>query len=246
MIISQAGVDLIKTFEGLRLLAYQDDAGVWTIGYGHTEGVKSGDVISEVQAESYLLKDIDEAAQAVLRLTKQGLTQGQFDALVSFVFNLGQGAYARSTLLKTINTGDFEGACFQFSRWVKVRLPSGEMVTSNGLVRRRAAECEMFSRSSSPEYMGGPISPSRVREERDSLKQSRTVKAGGGAVIGAVTAGGTTALSKAEKLTASLSESVDWFDHALAGLYVFGIVLAIGGGIYAIYCRRDDWLKAGK
>jgi spore coat assembly protein SafA len=137
--LSQNGLDMIKGFEGLRLSAYQDSAGVWTIGYGHTGNVKPGDRITQAQAEDLLQKDTAWAQQAVRDQVKVPLTQGQFDALTSFTFNLGAGALEKSTLLKKLNAGDYAGAQAEFGKWVHA---GGQVL--QGLVRRRAAEAELF------------------------------------------------------------------------------------------------------
>ena len=143
MRLSEDGLELIKRHEGLRLKAYRCPAGMWTIGYGHTKGVKRGMVIANVHAERFLEEDVQDAEEAVNRLVEVPMTQGQFDALVSFVFNLGIGAFSRSTLRKRLNDGDFCAAAEQFGRWVygsqgkqKVKLP--------GLVARREDERALF------------------------------------------------------------------------------------------------------
>lgn len=139
MQISKAGLDLIKQFEGLYLKAYRCPAGVPTIGYGHTAGVAMGQTITQQQADDYLRRDVRQFERAVERLVKVPLTQGQFDALVSFAFNLGEGALAQSTLLRLLNAGDYAGAAAQFDRWNKA---GGRVLP--GLVRRRAAERALF------------------------------------------------------------------------------------------------------
>ena len=139
MQISKAGLDLIKQFEGLYLKAYRCPAGVPTIGYGHTAGVAMGQTITQQQADDYLRRDVRQFERAVARLVTVPLTQGQFDALVSFAFNLGEGALAQSTLLRLLNTGDYAGAAAQFDRWNKA---GGRVLP--GLVRRRAAERALF------------------------------------------------------------------------------------------------------
>lgn len=138
---SEAGKIFIKEKEGLRLEAYRCSAGVLTIGYGHTGGdVDPGMKITPEQAEVYFLKDLENKAERyVNRYVKVKLTQGQFDALVSFTFNLGAGNLLKSTLLKLLNTGDYAGAAEQFERWTK----SGGKITP-GLVKRRREEKEMF------------------------------------------------------------------------------------------------------
>lgn len=139
MQISKAGLDLIKQFEGLYLKAYRCPAGVPTIGYGHTAGVAMGQTITQQQADDYLRRDVRQFERAVARLVTVPLTQGQFDALVSFAFNIGDGALAQSTLLRLLNAGDYAGAAAQFDRWNKA---GGRVLP--GLVRRRAAERALF------------------------------------------------------------------------------------------------------
>ena len=139
MEVSQAGLELIKEFEGFRSNAYRDSVGVATIGYGHTKGVRMGDVITRAQGEAFLLGDTQDAQEAVERLVTVPLTQNQYDALVSFTFNLGSGNLASSTLLKKLNDGDYPGAADEFPRWVHA---GGKKL--EGLVRRRNAERRLF------------------------------------------------------------------------------------------------------
>lgn len=136
---SNNGINLIKRFEGLRLEAYRDSVGIPTIGYGHTHGVKMGDVITGAQADAFLREDLKVAELTINANAKVKLTQGQFDALASFVFNLGSGNFAKSTLLEKLNTGDYAGAADEFEKWVNA---GGKK--SPGLVKRRAAEREVF------------------------------------------------------------------------------------------------------
>lgn len=139
MHISETGLALIRQFEGLRLSAYRCPAGIPTIGYGTTAGVKMGDTITKERAEELLREDVKRFEAQVLRLVKVPLTQGQFDALVSFVYNLGAGNLSNSTLLRLLNAGDYKGAAAQFDRWVYA---SGKKLS--GLVKRRAAERALF------------------------------------------------------------------------------------------------------
>jgi lysozyme len=139
MKISQEGVNLIKHFEGCRLEAYKCPAGVWTIGYGHTKGVKEGDAIEQEAAEAFLIEDLEAFEQAVARLVKVPITQQQFDALVSFTFNLGAGNLAASTLLRKLNNYQYIEVPEQMMRWVKA---GGQVL--DGLIRRRAAEAALF------------------------------------------------------------------------------------------------------
>lgn len=133
MNISTAGIDLIKHFELLRLYAYQDQVGVWTIGYGHTKTAKPGMVITEAKANDLLESDLREKEIGVTRLVKVPLKQREFDALVSFAINLGVSALASSTLLKKLNSG--KNPTNEFLRWV---MAGGHVAA--GLVLRRMAE----------------------------------------------------------------------------------------------------------
>lgn len=139
MRISEKGINLIKRFEGLRLEAYLDSVDIPTIGYGHTRGVKLGQTITQEQADALLEEDIHEFELAIQRLVHVNLTQNQFDALVSFTFNLGIGSLKQSTLLKKLNAGDIVGAANEFNRWVYA---GGKKLT--GLVKRRSAERLLF------------------------------------------------------------------------------------------------------
>lgn len=139
MTYSERGLDLTRQFEGIRLEAYLDGGGVPTIGYGHTKGVKLGDECDMRQAVAWLREDVQEAVEAVNRLVKVKINQAQFDALVDFVFNLGQGAFSKSTMLRMLNAYDYVGAAGQFARWNK---DNGKVVA--GLTRRRAAEAKLF------------------------------------------------------------------------------------------------------
>ena len=137
-----AGLALLKSFEGCKLTAYPDPGTggePWTIGWGRTGGVKRGDTCTQAQADAWLLQDLDRFEQAVERLVSVTLTQNQFDALVSFCYNVGTGSLHSSTLLRKLLAGDYEGAQQQFARWN--RAGGKEMP---GLTRRRAAEAELF------------------------------------------------------------------------------------------------------
>lgn len=138
--------EAIKNHEGLRLVAYLDSVGVWTIGYGDTgPDVVKGLVITKEQAENRLSKRLVEFEGYVNRAVKVKLTQNQFDALVSLVYNIGPTNFNSSTLLRKLNAGDYVGAADQFLVWDKGRV-KGKLVVINGLVNRRKAERELFLR----------------------------------------------------------------------------------------------------
>ena len=141
--ITQAGIDLIKRFEGFSPTVYICPAGYPTIGYGHVvkpqEREQFAGGITTAQAEALLRQDVQTAERAVLRLITVPLTDGQFDALVSFTFNLGAGALQRSTLRRKVNLGDHAAVPAEFRKWVWA---GGRKL--EGLVRRREAEAYFY------------------------------------------------------------------------------------------------------
>ena len=139
MRISEHGIQTIKNFEGLSLKAYRCPAGVWTIGWGSTAGVTAGMTITLAQAEDMLRAEVERFEKAVNRLVEVPLSQNQFDALVSFAYNVGDGALARSTLLRLLNQGDYDAVPGQLARWTH----GGGRVLP-GLVKRRRMEGELW------------------------------------------------------------------------------------------------------
>ena len=113
---AQKGLELIKHFEGCELTAYKCPAGVWTIGYGHIKGVSEGMTITQEQAEQMLLDELVEYENYINELVSVDLSQNQFDALVSWVYNLGPSNLRSSTLLKVLNSGDYNGVSAQIMR----------------------------------------------------------------------------------------------------------------------------------
>lgn len=138
---SKEGIDLIKSCESLRLTAYQDSVGVWTIGWGHTLRVQPGQIITQGMAEVFLDEDLEEVFACIERKVTGPLNQFQFDALCSFIFNLGCGKFEASTLRRLINEGNYAGAAEQFKRWNHA---GGEVL--EGLTKRREAEATLFCR----------------------------------------------------------------------------------------------------
>ena len=137
--ISEKGKSLIKDFEGFRTHAYQDSVGVWTIGYGHTKGVTPDMIISTEQGEEMLADELKEYETYVETLVKVPLHQYQYDALVSWVYNLGPTNLKSSTMLKVLNEGEYEKVPNEMRRWNKA---GGKVLV--GLVKRRDAEAAMF------------------------------------------------------------------------------------------------------
>lgn len=131
--------DLIRRFEGLRLKAYQCPAGIWTIGYGHASGVTAGQEIDEVAAELLLDADLKYIQVQMSPMIRVPVTEGQAGAMLSFAFNVGVGAFRRSTLLRFLNENKPINAAYEFRRWDKA---GGRVLP--GLVRRREAEEALF------------------------------------------------------------------------------------------------------
>lgn len=137
---SGQAVTLIKGFEGLKLDSYQDIGGVWTIGYGETgQHIGPGLKITAVEAENWLLRRVERLGERILSLVTEDITQNQLDALVSLVYNIGEGAFAHSTLLKRMNQGLPAEAAQEIMKWDHVK---GKQI--DGLTRRRLAEYRLF------------------------------------------------------------------------------------------------------
>ena len=202
MKITQEGLDLIKSFEGLRLQAYQDAVGVWTIGYGHTRGVAQGMRITEAEAEEFLRKDVEDFERGVAARVRPPLNPNEFSALVSFAFNVGLANLARSTALRLLNKERRLEAAEALTWWNKA---GGRVLP--GLVRRRHAEKALFLKAP-PGYSFDPkrtgteddsrATPSENAPVRKNLAQSRTLQ---GAAIAALGGGGaaTTGLVRDEE-----------------------------------------------
>jgi len=136
---SESGKEFIKDFEGCKLEAYQCSGGVWTIGHGHARNVQEGDKITNKEADALLITDIEMVEHHVDRLVNVHLLRNEWDAIVSWCFNLGCGNLRASTLLVKINEGNLDKVAEQIVRWDKA---GGKVVA--GLTRRRKAEAELF------------------------------------------------------------------------------------------------------
>lgn len=188
--LNQATIDLVKEFEGLRTTAYKDSAGVWTIGYGTTAragvGIEpvEGMEITEAEAEYYLQKGLEKFSTEITGSITQPINENEFGAFVSLAYNIGSGAFKRSTALRKFNAGDKQGAANAMLMWNKA---GGRVL--NGLIRRREAERALFL---TPVRVDAPAQD--ARQDRTSPAQSRTVQA---SVIAAASATGSavTALS---------------------------------------------------
>jgi lysozyme len=211
MRISENGVALIKMFEGLELESYQDIAGVWTIGYGHTETAGPNQKINEREAEELLRRDLEPRERAVGQLVGVSLNQNEFDALVSFIFNVGAGAFKTSTARKRLNRNDRIGAAEALTWWNKATV-SGVLREVRGLTRRRAAEKALFLTPVNPPIVNRPdeiaensrLTPTEEAPRRESLGDSRTVQ-------GAVVAGG--AGAAASSIGRESAQELDQLEH---------------------------------
>lgn len=227
---SQACINLVKRFEGLHKVtaegdvrAYRCPAGKWTIGYGHTKGVRSGMRISTEEAERLLLEDLTEHGNHVNKLCKVEVSQAQFDALTSFVFNLGPTAFKSSTLLKKINKSDFDGAALEFGKWNKAR-ENGVLKVFPGLTRRRTAEAALFSMDAEIETIPQPQKPEA--EAQKPLTKSKTM-------AGAGIAGAGTVLSE----VASNFEPLIMYSESIKIIF---LVLTMAGIGLVAYSRWKD------
>lgn len=138
--LNDAGLELIKSFEGCKLTAYKDGGGVLTIGYGHTgDDVTEGQVITQDEADDLLRQDVQNKVDGVCRSTAVEINDNQLAALTSFAYNVGLGNLRGSTLLKNLNAGDYDGAAKEFLEWDRI---GGKV--SPGLLRRRMAEQDLF------------------------------------------------------------------------------------------------------
>lgn len=210
----------IKAWEGLRLDPYQDQAGVWTDGYGNTRGVVAGKAITAAKAESDLRRNLAEAEAAVSRLVTVDLNDYQFGALVAFVFNVGVSAFASSTLLRMLNQGNYAAVPVQLMRWNKITV-GGRKIINKGLTNRRSAECGLWSRG---EFVASQdvdvAAPAK-------LTGSKTLK--GAAITTIGTAGAT--LTDASQQVSVVAEYSDTLRTIFIILTVAGIALTIYGRI---------------
>lgn len=224
--VSTSGVNLVKKFEGLHKVtdsgtvrAYRCPAGKWTIGWGHTKGVKSGMNASVEECEKMLVEDLNEAGAVVKRMVHVPLSQLQYDALVSFVFNLGAGNFKSSTLLKKLNKGLYDEVPEQIMRWNKARV-DGVLQPLKGLTRRRTAEAAMFAMDApladeeGADLMAQKPEPTATK----SLAKSKTM-------AGVGVAGLATVAQEAATQLEGLVAYSDALQYAFLALSVAGIAL---------------------
>ena len=178
--VNDAGLDLVRTFEGLRTEAYRCPAGVWTIGYGHTGDVQPGQSITAKQAEKILRDDLAACGEQVEDQIGVSLSDCQYAALVSFVFNAGAGSLRSSTLRRRLNAGDYDCVPSELAKWVKATDPNtGRKVSLAGLVRRRAAEGELWLRDAADDaFRASADMPQRVAADEQRTASRVNARAG--------------------------------------------------------------------
>jgi lysozyme len=240
MKLSQKGIDFIVSFEGKhralgdgRYIAYKCPAGVWTIHAGVTEGVKPGMIVTEAEGQAMFARELAHFEQVVERLVTVPLNQNEFDSLVSFTYNCGEGALGRSSILKHLNAGNREAAARGFGLWIR----GGGRVLP-GLVRRRAAEAALFRQlvipAADPE-MPQAVDPPPAKPEGSRITATATAGEAGAVSVGGVALG----LSFADALGYS-GQIVPLIKSY--GLPIFAaVMLALAGGFALVrYWRRED------
>ncbi len=234
MKVSLAGRELIKEFEGFRNAAYQDVVGVWTIGYGFTEGVKPGQRMTLGQASARLATELARYESAVLAACKVPPNQNQFDALCSLAWNIGPGAIARSSVIKAHNRGDVQSAARAFGLWNKA---GGKEWP--GLTRRRAAEAALYLKPThdeqAPDADAEPLAP--VQPMPQAVEPETSLAASG--INRAATVAGTTAATVGA--VSSIKQSLD----DLGPWLVPGLALAVVGLAAYIVWQRFEQRRKG-
>jgi len=232
--VSAKGLDLIKRFEGChrpnkegKYSSYRCPAGRWTIGYGHTKGVRSGQKITQEQALTFLEEDAAKVEKALTECMV-ALTQPEFDAIASFIFNVGVEAFEHSTLLKKLRSADFDAVPEQLARWDKATV-DGKKVVLPGLTRRRAAEIQLYL-IDTPLGEDGSMAQKVTVADVKPLKKSRTLAGAGAASTGLIL---TETAGQLEAFTAYS----DYLKYAFIALSVAGLMLVA-------YARYDDQKKA--
>ncbi|MDE1997784.1 MAG: lysozyme [Burkholderiales bacterium] len=230
MQISDRGVAVIKGFEAFRAVAYQDVAGVWTIGYGSTTGVTRGQTITEPEADARLRRELLGYEAAVSDAAHQPLTQSQFDALVSFAYNVGPAGMAGSSVIKAHNRGDYQAAARAFALWNKVRV-NGRLVPVAGLTRRRAAEAALYLQDQAA--VESPATPEPVPERPMHTSEIN---------IASTVAGGTAGAAAVAQSMATIKQSADTLGAWLVPVLLLAVVALCGYVIWQrVRQRRGGW-----
>lgn len=239
MKISDAGIALIKRWEGERLTAYQCSAKVWTIGVGHTAAMGdpkpvAGMKITQDESTAILRRDLSRVEKDVEQAVKVPLNQRQFDTLVSFVFNVGIGAFSKSTLLKRLNASDYASVPSELMKWTRV---GGQV--NQGLVNRRKAEADFWRGAPTDQKPSGDM-PQRV----DPPRKMRQSKEGNAALL----AGGAATLSAANDVATQIKSTGDTVTSLIDLLknptFIAFVVIALAAGAIW-YWRKQRMDKDG-
>jgi lysozyme len=230
MRMTKAGLDLIKQWEGFRAKAYRCPAGVWTIGFGHTSmagkpDVKQGMVISKAEGERILLNDLKVYEAGVRSVIKVNLTPNQYSAAVSLCYNIGVGAFRRSSVARFCNRGQWKNAADAFALWNKA---GGRVLP--GLVRRRAAEAALFAKSGNAR--------DEIRPVVDEPKGKPMALSTTNMAAGVTAAAGITAATKdvVDNTTSIFSGS-----NIVIVLLILIILAGAGWIIWERYNKARDW-----
>lgn len=208
MRINAEGIELIKRWEGLKLEAYLCPANVWTIGYGHTRTARPGMKINQAEAERLLKDDLIKFETAITLAVKVELTENQFAALVSWAYNVGEGAVKSSTLIRKLNKGDYDAVPVELMRWNKV---NGKV--NRGLTNRRAAEVGLWSK--------GSFVTSREVEPQEPATPTATVEAGKYGGIAAAAAAGAPAIASLSGVPWPVGVAIVAAVVALVAVFIF-------------------------
>lgn len=225
--IAMAAVAEIALSEGLRLKAYRCPAGVWTIGWGETEGVRPGDTCTKEQADRWLLEDVTDRAKAVRRMCAVEPSENELGALVSLAYNIGLEGLRRSTVLRQHNAGNRQAAARAFGLWNKARSPrTGQLEVLDGLTARRAREAALYLTPDDPADAGAM--PQAVEAESSLAKSP--INAGGAAAVGL---GGVTAITQVADQAQQASGALATIKGAALQVADFvgvppGVLLAVG------------------
>lgn len=242
MKISKNGLNLIKEFEGVRLTAYKCPAGILTIGIGHTSAagapeVKPGMTITANEAYEILDRDLDQYEKAVDRLVKVPLSQEQFDALVSFVYNVGVGAFQKSTLLKKLNAGQYGAVPGELMKWTKA---GGKELP--GLVRRRRAEAALWRGVNERSSIGDDA---RVAPDLPQPSKSMVKSKEGNAAIITASLGGLTAAGDIADRVQQAGNSIGSLWQILMSPSVLLPLLIVVVALFIWYWRRKRLEEEG-
>lgn len=226
--MNAAGIALLKEFEGCKLSAYIDLGGVWTIGYGHTgPGVRAGLVWTKERANEQLAADIAERVPAVLAACKIAPNENQLAAMTCLAYNIGLGAFKKSTVLRLHNAGNFTGAANAFTMWNK----AGGQVRA-GLTRRRAAEMQLYLTPVADEIQTTRALPEAIKDPSTSSVSPATVAAGVGGV-----------LTIAQQAVAQIQQIWDGLSGIGISPHILMSVLGIAAVSTLVYFVYEAWKR---